>query len=185
MWYQPKWALWQKIAGDFLNLGLGCCKPQWCLDCQFPPMHFASQECQFLQWHNLPWVRQRSLMCLVQWVIRWWCWCPISISATLKFNNWCTNLGFEREKTRTTFANLRVFWGPKVSNLRLRYFESFATNENACERWFHWGFGSSTWARTRDLRINRKQFLQTMHVLCDLQALKHSCAINCVIAHSL
>jgi len=46
-------------------------------------------------------------------------------------------------------------------------------------------FGSSTWARTRDLRINRKQFLQTMLVLCGLQAIKLWCAINCVIAYSL
>ena len=28
--------------------------------------------------------------------------------------------------------------------------------------------GSSTWARTRDLQINRKQFLQTILVLCGL-----------------
>ena len=35
--------------------------------------------------------------------------------------------------------------------------------------------------RTQNPRFNRKQFHKNMHFLCGLQAIKHSCAINCVI----
>ena len=46
-------------------------------------------------------------------------------------------------------------------------------------------FGSSTWARTRDLRINRKQYFQITPYLLIIFACFDRCVINCVIEEIL